>query len=208
MTKIIYATTNPGKFREVKKIFAHHNINIKSAADYKIDIDVPETGTSLEENAILKAEAYLNAIGEDVIVLGDDTGLEIDALGGEPGIKVRRWKGYKMSDDEILNYALERLKDIPEDKRTAHFRTVIAVAKNGISTKTFSGILPGKIAVKPDPFREVGLPFQPLFFATKYGMMIYKIHQMSNEEKFAKHIHTHRERAVIASLPYLATLKS
>lgn len=206
MRQIIYATTNPGKFTEVQKLFAGHNIPIKSAADYHVDIDVDETGTSLEENAIIKAEAYRDAIQEDVIVLGDDTGLEIDALGGEPGIKVRRWKGYKMTDDEIIVYTLERLKDIPEDKRTAQFRTVIAIARKGMSTQTFSGILPGQIVVAPHTYREEGLPFQPLFFAAEYKMMIYQIHQMSNEEKFAKHIHTHRERAVIAALPYLATL--
>ncbi len=206
MTDIVYATTNPGKFAEVQKLFAGHGIKIRSAADYKIDIDVPETGTTLEENAVLKAEAYLSVITDDVIVLGDDTGLEIDALGGEPGIKVRRWKGLKMTDDEIIAYALERLKDIPETKRTAQFRTVIAVAKKGLPTKLFSGILPGRIVVEPHEYREEGLPFQPLFFATDYGIMIYKIHQMSNEEKFAKHIMTHRERAVTAALTYLATL--
>ncbi len=208
MTNIVYATTNPGKFTEVQKLFAGHNINIKSAADYKVDIDVPETGTTLEENAILKAEAYLAAIKDDVIIVSDDTGLEIDALGGEPGIKVRRWKGYKMTDDEIISYALERLKDVPESKRTAHFRTVIAVAKKGIPTKLFSGILPGRIVTEPHLYREEGLPFQPLFFATEYGIMIYQIHQMSNLEKFAKHIETHRERAVTSALSYLATLMS
>jgi XTP/dITP diphosphohydrolase len=206
MTDIVYATTNPGKFTEVSKLFAGHGITIKSAADYKVDIDVPETGTTLETNAILKAVAYRNTIKEDVIIVSDDTGLEIDALGGEPGIKVRRWKGYKMSDDEIISYALERLKDVPEDKRTAQFRTVIAIAKKGLDTKVFTGILPGRIVTEPHAYREEGLPFQPLFYATDYNLMIYKIHQMTNEEKFAKHIMTHRERAVTAALPYLATL--
>jgi XTP/dITP diphosphohydrolase len=206
MTNIIYATTNPGKFTEVSKLFAGHNISIKSAADYHVDIDVDETGSTLEENAILKAVAYQVAIQDDVIIVSDDTGLEIDALGGEPGIKVRRWKGYKMTDDEIIAYALERLKDVPENQRTAHFRTVIAVAKRGLDTKVFSGILPGMIVTQPHAYREEGLPFQPLFFATDYNLMIYKIHQMSNEEKFAKHIMTHRERAVTAALPYLLSV--
>src|SRR3989339_1727442 len=161
MTNIVYATTNPGKFTEVSKLFAGHGVTIKSPADYQVKIDVAETGTSLEENAILKAEAYRDAIKDNVIVLGDDTGLEIDALGGEPGIKVRRWKGYKMTDDEIIAYAMERLKDVPETKRTAHFRTVIAVAKRGEETRTFSGILPGRIVTEPHPYREEGLPFQP-----------------------------------------------
>lgn len=208
MITIVYATTNPGKFAEVAKLFAGHNTVIKSAADYHVNIDVDETGSTLEENAIIKAEAYRDGINEDVIILGDDTGLEIDALGGEPGIKVRRWKGYKMTDDEIIAYALERLQGIPEDQRTAHFRTVIAVAKRGVTTQTFSGILPGRIVSEPHSYREEGLPFQPLFFSTEYNDMLYKIHSLPTAEKIAKNIVTHRERAVMAALPYLATLQS
>jgi XTP/dITP diphosphohydrolase len=206
MTKIVYATTNPGKFAEVEKLFAGHNITIHSAADYGVNLDVEETGTTLEENAILKAEAYLKAIKENVIVIGDDTGLEIDGLGGEPGIKVRRWKGYKMTDEEIVEYCLERMKEIPDGKRDAHFRTVIAVAKSGASTKTFSGILPGRILTEPIALRFEGLPFQPLFFASEYKMMLGEISSLPIEEKIKANIVTHRERAVTAALPYLATL--
>jgi XTP/dITP diphosphohydrolase len=207
MTDIVYATTNPGKFAEVEKLFAGHGIKIHSATEYGVKVDVEETGITLEENAILKAETYRNAIQADVVVLGDDTGVEIDALGGEPGIKVRRWKGYKMTDDEIITYTLERLKDIPDTMRTAEFRTVIAVATKGIPTQTFSGILPGAIVIEPHSFREVGLPFQPLFFSTEYQMMLYQIHTLPMTEKLAKNIITHRERAITAALPYLATLK-
>ena len=206
MTNIVYATTNPGKFCEVQKLFAGHQIKINSATEYGVNIDVEETGATLEENAILKAEAYLSAIKDDVIVVADDTGLEIDTLGGEPGIKVRRWKGYKMTDEEIIAYALERLKGVLENDRTAQFRTVIAVVKKGIAPRTFSGILPGHIVKDPHAYREEGLPFQPLFYSTEYKMMIYKIHQLPIYEKLARNIITHRERAVLKALPYLATL--
>ena len=206
MMEIVYATTNPGKFAEVSKLFSGYNIDIKSALDFHVDIDVEETGSSLEENAIIKAESYLNAIDQDVIVLGDDTGLEIDALGGEPGIKVRRWKGYKMSDEEIISYTLERLKNVPQSDRQAQFRTVIAVAKKGSLTRTFSGILPGLIVVEPHEYREEGIPFQPLFYSTEYQKMLYEFRLLTKEDKILKKINTHRERAVIASLPYLATL--
>lgn len=208
MIPIVYSTTNPGKFAEVQKLFAGHGTTIHSAAEYQVNIDVDETGTTLEENAILKAEAYRDAIAEEVIILGDDTGLEIDALGGEPGIKVRRWKGYKMTDEEIIAYTLERLQGVPEAQRTAHFRTVIAVAKRGVETKTFSGILPGRIVTEPHAYREEGLPFQPLFFSTDYNDMLYKIHSLDTSEKLAKNIVTHRERAIMASLVYLSTLQS
>lgn len=206
MTDIVYATTNPGKFAEVQKIFAGQGITIHSAADYKVDIDVDETGTTLEENAILKAEAYRDAIKDDAIILGDDTGLEIDALGGEPGIKVRRWKGHKMSDEEIIDYTMERMAAIPVGKRNAQFRTVIAVAGRGISTKLFDGILRGEILEAPMDFRIEGLPFQPLFFATEYDMMLGDMTALSIDQKNERKIRTHRERAVLSALPYLATL--
>ena len=206
MTNIVYATTNPGKFAEVQKLFLGHDITIHSATDYHVNIDVDETGTTLEENAILKAEAYRDAIPDEVIVLGDDTGVEINALGGEPGIKVRRWKGYKMEDEEIISYALERMKNIKAGERNAQFRTVIAVAKRCIPTKTFSGILPGEIVVEPHAYREAGLPFQPLFYATEYKMMLYQIHTLPMAEKLAKNIITHRERAVLTALHYLASV--
>lgn len=206
LTPIVYATTNPGKFAEVQKLFAGHGTTIHPAAEYHVDIDVDETGSTLEENAILKAEAYRDAIPPDVIVLGDDTGLEIDALGGEPGIKVRRWKGYKMTDEEIIAYTLKRLKGVPKAKRTARFRTVIAVAKRGVDTQTFSGILSGRIVSTPHAFREEGLPFQPLFYSTDYNDMLYRIHSLETSEKIAKHIVTHRERAIMTALPYIKTL--
>ncbi|MFH2019411.1 MAG: non-canonical purine NTP pyrophosphatase, partial [bacterium] len=90
--------------------------------------------------------------------------------------------------------------------RTAQFRTVIAVAKRGLSTRTFSGILPGRIVTKPHDFREVGLPFQPLFFSIEYNLMLYEVHTLPTKEKLARNIITHRERAVTSALPYLRQL--
>lgn len=206
MKQIVYATTNPGKFEEVQHIFRGYNLDIHSPIEFGVSLDVEETGKTLEENAILKAESYTPYLSNDVIVISDDTGLEIDALGGEPGIKVRRWKGYRMEDDEILSYCLERLHGIPIKDRGAQFRTIIAVAQKGIPTKLFEGILRGTILSEPQEFRVVGLPFQPVFFVDEHGMMLYKIHDLSVEKKIKDGILTHRERAVVAALPYLATL--
>jgi len=206
MTSIVYATTNPGKFAEVKKLFSGYGLKIVSPTKYGINLDVPETGRTLEENARLKAEAYRDALPSDCVVIGDDTGVEIDALGGEPGIKVRRWKGYPVKDEEIIDYTLERLKNIPKYDRTAQFRTVIAIAKRGDPTRLFSGVLPGLIVTKPHVFREVGLPFQPLFFSTEYNLMLYEVHTLPTKEKLARRVMTHRERAAVAALPYLRQL--
>lgn len=206
MNQLVYMTTNPGKFEEVSKLFLAHSLTLHSPQEFALKLEVDETGQTLEENACLKAESYLASLPKGTVVIGDDTGVEIDALGGEPGIKVRRWKGYKMSDEEIIEYCLGRMKDIPYGKRTAQFRTVIAVSQAGQQTKTFSGILRGHIAEEPIKLRMEGFPFESLFYADEYQLMLGDIHQLTIEEKLAKNILTHRERAFTAALPHLKSL--
>lgn len=204
MTSIVFATTNPGKFSMVKDIFAHHGIKLLSPLDFNIKINVDETGTTLEENAMLKAESYLKVLPSDCVVIGDDTGIEIDALGGEPGIRVRRWKGYEMEDEDIISHCLELLKDVPVGKRGAQFRTVLAVASHGIKTKYFDGILKGEILTDPLPLRSKGMPFWPIFYIPELKMTLGEFHAKPVE--FQIEHPTHRERAVLKLLPYLATL--
>lgn len=201
MTNIVYATTNAGKLAMVQDIFAHHKIDLQSLADYNIKVDIDELGTTLEENACLKAEGYLKYLPNDSIVIGDDTGIEIDALGGEPSIKVRRWKGYKMSDEEIIEYCLERMKDVPEGKRGAQFRTVLAIAQHNSPVKYFDGVLRGDILSEPQPLRSEGMPFWPIFYIPGLKMSLGQFHAMPIEYQLSHP--THREKAVIASLPYL-----
>lgn len=197
MTKIIYATTNPGKFKEVQKIFAHHHVNIYSPLDFGKNIDVDETGTTLEENAALKANAYRNIFPQDIII-GDDTGVEIDALGGAPGIKVRRWKGYKMSDEEIIEYCLMQLAGVNRAKRGAQFRTVLAVSSPDKQMTYFDGIFRGEILTQPKKKREVGMPFWPIFFIPDLNMTLGELHHMPMDFQL---LHpTHRELAVLKFL--------
>ncbi len=204
MPKLIYATTNPGKFAEVQKIMAHHGLSIASPAELEIELEVEEPGTTLEENARLKAEAYLDLVPAGTIIIGDDTGVEIDALGGEPGIKVRRWKGYKMSDEEIISYTIERLHGVPAKLRGAQFRTVLAMAQKGKSIKYFDGILRGKILSTPKPARREGMPFWPIFYLPELRMTLGEFH--SQPMDFQLGHPTHREKAVLAALPYLRSL--
>lgn len=182
---ILYATTNPGKFSEAKKNFATYGYSIVSPGELGLNLDVEETGTTLEANASLKAEAYLPHVPPDTIVLGDDTGMYITALGGEPGIKVRRWLGYKMTDEEIITYCLKRLEGVPLGERTLTISLALAVAKRGSPTQVFVGSYQTNILLKPRSLREPGFPFRPL---------------ITDEAP------THRLDAIRASLPYLATL--
>lgn len=202
MTNIVYATTNPGKFAEVQKICTHHGVQIKSLADFGIEIDVTETGTTLEENAKIKAETYLKLLPPDSVVVTDDTGVEIDALGGEPGIKVRRWKGYKMTDEEIIQYCLERMKDVPAGERGAQFRTVLAIASSDSEVKYCDGILRGEILLDPLPARREGMPFWPIFYIPELKMSLGEFHDQPMEFQIAHP--THRELAVLKLLPYLS----
>lgn len=204
MKNIIYATTNPGKFEMVQKICAHHGINIKNLVDFGIDIDVEEVGETLEENAKIKAVAYAKLLPPDCIVIADDTGVEIDALGGEPGIKVKRWKGYNMADEEIIQYCLERMKGVPVGERGAQFRTVLAVASRDSQVKYFDGILRGEILLEPLPARREGMPFWPIFFIPQLKMTLGQFHDQPIVFQVAHP--THRELAVIKLLAFLATL--
>jgi XTP/dITP diphosphohydrolase len=198
MMQIVYATTNPGKFSEVQKIFAHHNVGIKSLLDYGINQDVIESGDTLEANAKIKALAYQKLLPKDVIVVADDTGIEIDALGGEPGIKVRRWKGYKMEDEEIIEYCLKRMEKVKEGERGAQFRTVLAVAGISQDVVYFDGILRGKILDHPQSLRKEGMPFWPIFFIPKLNMTLGDFHSSSID--FQLKNPTHRELAVLKFL--------
>ena len=196
MTNIVYATGNQGKFAQVQKIFAHHKLKLTSPSDYGVKIDIDEIGSTLEENAKLKAEAYEPLLSPYSVVIGDDTGIEIDALGGEPGIRVRRWKGSYMEDEEIIEHCLRLLSGVPIEKRGAQFRTVLAIAKKGEPIKYFEGIMRGVILESATSQREVGMPFWPIFYLPKLGMTLGEFHKMPMDFQLSNP--THRELAVLS----------
>ncbi|MEK7497511.1 MAG: non-canonical purine NTP pyrophosphatase [Patescibacteria group bacterium] len=203
--ELLYATNNPGKVIEVSKLLKHNGIKVVSPKDLEIDLDVPETGKTLEENAILKAKSFSKVSGGR-IVLADDTGLEIDSLNGEPGIHVRRWKDgqTRLTDEEIINYCIERMNGIPKEKRGAQFRTVLALATPDGKLETFDGILRGIILEKPADIRVEGFPFESLFFISEWNMLLGKAHQFKAEEKQGRF--NHRERALQKAIPRVKEL--
>ena len=205
MKEILYATNNPGKVIEVSKLLEHNGIKVVTPKDLGIDLDVAETGQTLEENATLKAKAFV-VLSEGRLVLSDDTGLEIDALGGEPGVHVRRWKDgeTRMTDEEVISYCMEKMKDIPKEKRGAQFRTVLALALPNGEIEIYDGNLRGEIQEKPDEIRVEGFPFNPLFYIPEWKMMLYQIHYLSPEEKEV-HVN-HRERALLKVIPRIKKL--
>lgn len=203
--ELFYATNNPGKKYEVSKHLSQSGIIIKTPDDYGINIDITESGNSLEENAILKVKIYSDLV-KNKIILADDTGLEIEALKGEPGIHVRRWKDKKtrMSDQEIIDYCLEKMKGIPKKERGAQFRTVLALNVPGGEIEIFDGILKGYILEKAAIQKIEGFPFESLFFVPEWKMLLGEARQLPAMEK--ERLLNHRENAIDKAVPRIKEL--
>ena len=161
--KIVAATNNKNKLREFKEILSPLGYQIISLKDLGLDIEVEETGTTFEENSLIKATAVLKATG--MAALADDSGLMVDALGGEPGIYSARY--CEGSDADRINYLLEKMKDIPDEKRTARFVSAITLMFTDGDIVTAKGTCEGKIAKAPSG--KNGFGYDPVFYVEKYG---------------------------------------
>jgi len=157
--EIIIASNNAGKIAEMKEKLKAYNINVISQKEANINIEVEETGTTFEENAILKAETIYKLSGKPVIA--DDSGLEIDALDGMPGVYSHRFAGPNATDEDRINKVLELMKDVPIEKRTARFKCVICYIDENGKKHLFEGIAEGKIGFAPKG--KNGFGFDPIF---------------------------------------------
>lgn len=163
MKEIIIATKNAGKAKEFVEMFKPMGFTVKTLLDYPEIEDVEETGTTFEENAILKAETVSKQLG--TVVISDDSGLMIDALDGKPGVYSARYAGNGKNDEENMAKVLEELKGVPTDKRTAHFCCTIAVANPKKETVTFTGTCEGLIL--EEKRGEFGFGYDPIFYVVK-----------------------------------------
>jgi XTP/dITP diphosphohydrolase len=158
MTELLIATRNPGKAREFAHIFADLGVLLRTLDDLGIDFEVEETGTTFAENARLKAEGYMQASG--LPTLADDSGLEVAALGGAPGVHSARYGGVKGRAQ--LDYLLKQMEGIPFHERVARFVCVIALARPGGETIFVEGTLSG--VIEQEPRGEGGFGYDPLFY--------------------------------------------
>lgn len=164
MKQIILATNNAHKLSEFRTLFAPLGMNILSLKDLHLDIDVEETGTTFAANAMIKAETIMQLT--QLPVIADDSGLEVDALGGAPGIYSARYAG-NHGDNAANNLKLLReLIAIQPKDRTARFVCAIAYAKPGGITKTFIGTCEGHIGLNTGG--EGGFGYDPLFIPIGY----------------------------------------
>ncbi len=163
--KIVFATSNEGKMREIREILKSLGAEILSLKEAGVHVDIVEDGDSFEANALIKARAVWEKTGG--IVLADDSGLEIDYLNGEPGIYSARYMGENTSY-EIKNWNLiHRLDGVPEEKRTARFVCVIAGVLPDGRVVTTRGTMEGHIA--HEPAGAGGFGYDPILMLPEYG---------------------------------------
>lgn len=158
MRKLLIATHNQGKVREYRELLADLPVEVTFLDELGITTEVDETGESFAENAVLKALGYAEMTG--LWTWADDSGLEVDALNGEPGIYSARYGGLA-SDQARYTYLLERLADVPADQRAARFRCVVALALPDGDAFTASGVIEG--AIVSAPRGRNGFGYDPIF---------------------------------------------
>lgn len=159
--KLIFATSNPGKIQEMKPVMEELGLEIISMGDAGITEDIVEDGETLEENALIKARYVAQKTGE--WAFGEDAGIFIEALNGEPGIFSARWGGPEMQGMKKVDYTLERMKDVPADKRQAYFQTVVALVAPDGREWVFPGKTEGMMGTEPKGDVHAKLPYSFLF---------------------------------------------
>jgi len=176
MKEVIIATKNPGKAREFEHIFASRGIKVLTLLDFPEIPEVEETGTTFKENAILKAEAVSQALNK--MVIGDDSGLMVDALEGRPGIYSARYAGEPKNDQNNTDKVLSELQGVREGERSARFYCALAVAIPGQETWTVSGTCEGRILEERRGTNGFG--YDPVFYVPEKGLSMA---ELSSDEK-------------------------
>jgi len=161
---LVAATRNPDKLTEIRQILAGTGIEVRGAAEFEDVPEVEETGRTLEENALLKARAVYRATG--LPTLADDTGLEVDALGGRPGVYSSRFAGETATYADNVRKLLRELESVPPERRTARFRCVVAFV-DGRSTHVVEGTREGVIL--SEQRGSSGFGYDPVFFVPETG---------------------------------------
>lgn len=175
--KIIFATKNQNKMKEIHEILAEKDYEILSMGEAGISIDIVEDGSTFEENALIKAKAIRDFV-KDAIVLADDSGLEIDYLGGAPGIYSARFEGEDTPYSIKNQILLDKLDGVAEEERTARFVCAVAAAFPDGTDKVVRGTIEGIIGY--ESAGENGFGYDPIFYVPEYGCTTA---EMSREQK-------------------------
>ena len=169
--KLLVATRNSGKLQELTQLLGDVPCDLVSLDDVGIGHEVEETGLTFDENATLKAEAYCRLSG--LTTLADDSGLEVDALAGEPGIRSARYAGPDATDADRVAFLLAKLAETPSDAWSARFRCAIAIAVPGEDVELHSGSCEGRIVSIPRG--ENGFGYDPIFEFPDLGLTMAEL---------------------------------
>ena len=165
LTEAVFATGNENKMKEIRAICADLGITVRSMKEAGIRCEIEENGSTFLENALIKARTVCSACGK--MTLADDSGLVVDAMGGEPGIYSARWMGentsYRIKNAEII----KRLEGVPDEKRTARFVCAIACVLPDGRELTAEGVFEGRIGYEEKG--ENGFGYDPIFFVPEFG---------------------------------------
>jgi XTP/dITP diphosphohydrolase len=196
MLRLLLATTNPGKIRELRALLAGCGWEILTPQDIGLTLQVEEIGQTYADNARRKAEAYARASG--LVALADDSGLEVDALGGAPGLHSARYAGQDTTHADKMGMLLAELRDVPDEQRTARFRAVIVIATPDGRTFQTEGVCEGRIARAPRG--AGGFGYDPIFLVEGGSRTMA---ELPAEEKNRI---SHRARAAAAACAVLRKL--
>jgi len=197
MKKLLIATKNQGKLREISSFLSELPIKILSLKDLKIEDDFEEKGKTYKENSQNKAIFYAKKSGLPAIA--DDGGIEIDALNGAPGVKSRRWLGRKASDEELVEHMRRIARELPKENRKAYFRTIVSFAlPNGKVWSSF-GEVEGEIAEKPRFKLLKGYPYRSFFYLPKIKKFYHESDLSDKEQK----LYNHRYKAIQKLIPII-----
>jgi XTP/dITP diphosphohydrolase len=192
--RLLLATRNEGKKAEYAELLQGLELELTTLLEEGIIEDVVEDGETFADNALLKARTYADISG--LLTLADDSGLEVDALGGAPGVYSARYGGETSSDEDRYNLLLHNLRSATAGERTARFICVIALAWPGGRAKMFEGSIEGRITREPRGMHGFG--YDPVFLVPEYGRtMAQLLPEVKNRI-------SHRARAAAKLLPVLA----
>lgn len=162
---IIFATGNEGKLKEIRMVLADLDVTVLSMKEAGVYTEIIEDGATFEENAVIKARTIMHETGK--LTLADDSGLEIDALNKEPGIYSARYLGENTSYHIKNQTLIERLADVPEEKRTARFVCAVAAAFPDGTVETVRAVMEGRIGYEEKGSNGFG--YDPIFYLPDYG---------------------------------------
>lgn len=188
--KLLIATRNPGKLLELKKFLSDLSLDLVSLSELNIKEEVEENGKTYKENSQKKALFYSKLSGLPTIA--DDGGIEIEALGGKPGIQSHRWFGEGATDEKMVQAMIKIANKLPDNNRKAFFRTVISFAQPSGKVWSISGEVEGEISKKPYLNILKGYPYRSFFYLPRIKKYYHEDELTDSEQR----MYNHRYKAI------------